>query len=179
MELSEAIAKRRSVRSYVENSKVSQEELEQIISAAILAPSWKNSQTGRYYVVVEPENVEYIKEKCLPEFNRNNSRYASALIVTAFEMNRAGFTREGLAENECGQGWGYYDLGLQNQNMLLKATELGLGTLIMGIRDGDKLREMLNIPSTQQIVSVIAVGRTDICPEMPKRKNVSDISKFF
>ena len=179
MELSEAIAKRRSIRSYVESSQVLRKEMEELISAAILAPSWKNSQTGRYYVVIDPEMVNHIKEKCLPEFNRNNSRYASALIVTAFEMNRAGFTREGLAENECGQGWGYYDLGLQNQNILLKATELGLGTLVMGVRDGDKLREMLNIPSTQQIVSVIAVGRADVCPEMPKRKNVSDVSQFF
>lgn len=33
--------------------------------------------------------------------------------------------------------------------MILKATELGLSTLIMGIRDENKIREMLNIPAEE------------------------------
>ena len=40
---------------------------------------------------------------------------------------------------------GCYDLGLQNENLILKAKELGYGTLIMGLRAGDKLREILSI----------------------------------
>ena len=32
----------------------------------------------------------------------------------------------GSPVNEAGDGWGYYDLGLQNDNLLLKAAELGL-----------------------------------------------------
>ena len=38
-----------------------------------------------------------------------------------------------------------YDLGLQNENLVLKAWELGYGTVIMGLRTGDKLREILSL----------------------------------
>ena len=64
-------------------------------------------------------------------------------------------------------------------NFILKATELGLGTLVMGIRDGDKIREILNIADNEIIVSVISVGYPDIEPAMPKRKTVEDITKVY
>jgi nitroreductase len=101
------------------------------------------------------------------------------MIITAFEKTRSGFTREGVAENEVGEGWGCYDLGLQNENLVLKAKDMGLDTLIMGIRNSEKLREYLEIPASQEVVSVIAVGYGAIKPEMPVRKNVEDIVKFF
>ena len=37
----------------------------------------------------------------------------------------------------------------QNENLILKAEELGYGTLIMGIRDAEKIREMCSIPETE------------------------------
>ena len=82
--------------------------------------------------------------------------------------------------NEAGDGWGYYDLGLQNENLLLKAAELGLDTLVMGIRDGEALRELLNIPDSENVVSVIAVGyRGQEPPERPKRKELDAVAKFI
>ena len=73
----------------------------------------------------------------------------------------------------CIRDRGCYDLGLQNENLILKATELGLSTLIMGLRDGDKIREMLSIPESETIVSVIAVGKADEEPSRPRRRAVS------
>lgn len=158
MEFEQVLKSRRSIRKYKPGQSISKEMVEHLIEAAILAPSWKNSQTARYYTVITPEMVEKIRIQCLPEFNQNNSKNAQALIVTAFEKNRSGFTRDGQAENEVGNGWGCYDLGLQNENLVLKAAELGLGTLIMGIRDSENLRKILSIPDSQEVVSVIAVG---------------------
>ncbi len=179
MELDTVLENRRSIRQYKEGQMISKETIEQLIDAAILAPSWKNSQTGRYYVVSSKEMLEKVKRECLPEFNQESSKNAPVFIITAFEKNRSGFTREGKEENELGNGWGCYDLGLQSENLLLKATELGLGTLVMGIRDSEKLRKILSIPDSQEIVSVIAVGYFESEVEMPKRKTVNDITKFF
>lgn len=179
MELKEVMERRRSIRAYQADKKVSKEALEEMIQAAILAPTWKNSQTGRYYVVTSDEKVQEVREKGLPAFNQKNTKDASAYIVATYVKTRSGFTREGVAENEVGEGWGCYDLGLQTENMLLKAEELGLGTLVMGIRDGAGLREVLGIPETEEVVSVISVGYKDIFPNMPKRKSVEDIAKFF
>lgn len=74
---------------------------------------------------------------------------------------------------------GYYDCGLHNENLVLKATDLGLDTLIMGIRDAKKLAEILNISESEQIVSVISVGYRAIEPQKPKRKSVEEIAKFY
>ncbi len=179
MELTQAINRRRSVRNFSKEKAVPREFIEEMLTSALKAPSWKNSQTGRYYVVTGPKLVETVRLECLPLFNQNNCENAGVLIVTAFEKNRAGFSRDGVAENEVGQGWGCYDLGLQNQNLLLKATELGLDTLVMGIRDTDKLRKILQIPETQEVMAVIAVGYGQDIPEMPKRKEIQEIARFF
>ena len=50
MELSKVTETRRSVREYI-NKPVETEKLREMIAAAQLAPSWKNSQVSRYYVV--------------------------------------------------------------------------------------------------------------------------------
>src|SRR5699024_11545420 len=63
-----------------------------------------------------------------------------------------------------------YDCGLHDMALLLKASELGLSTLVMGIRDAEKLREVLSVPAYEQIVSVIAVGYAAVDPERPARK---------
>lgn len=178
MDFKDIIEKRRSIRRY-KNDKVERTLIEQCIEAAILAPSWKNSQTARYYVVDNKELLDTFKKECLPEFNANNVKDAPVLVVTTFVKDRAGFNRDGSETNECGQGWGYYDLGLHNMNFILKATELGLGTLVMGIRDASKIKDMLCINDNEIVVAVLGVGYPDINPEMPKRKRVEDITKFY
>ena len=66
-------------------------------------------------------------------------------------LNRSGFDKDGTAVTEIGNGWGYYDLGLNNMALLLKATELGISNLVMGIRDGEKLRKEFDIPETDAV----------------------------
>ena len=179
MELAKAMENRRSIRAYKAGTTIEKSVIEELIKAAQLAPSWKNSQTARYYVVLSEEKLASIKEKCLPEFNRNNCADAPALIVTTFVKNRAGFERDGSPSTELGNEWGAYDLGLQNQNLLLKAIDLGLDTLVMGIRDAKAIREELSIPDDQEVVSVISVGYRNADAEMPKRKEVEQIATFY
>lgn len=178
MELQKVIETRRSVRKYDASRKVTKEQITEIVQAAIQAPSWKNSQTARYHVVLSDELTKTMLSDCLPEFNAKNSEGA-ALVVTTFVANRAGFNREGQPDNEVGNGWGYYDLGLHNENFVLKAKEIGLDTLIMGIRDEKKIREVLQIPEAETIVAVIALGYGEQEPEMPKRKKPEDIVTFY
>lgn len=173
MELQTVLEKRRSIRKYVDKP-VSDEDLHKIIQAAILAPSWKNSQVTRYYIATSTETLQKVKE-ALPEFNQHNVENAPILIVSTIVLDRSGFERNGNASNELGNGWGYYDCGMHNMNLLLKATELGLSTLVMGIRDAQKIREIFDIPSNESIVSVIAVGYSDFEVEMPQRKQFEDI----
>ena len=103
MEFTELIKRRRSVRGY-EDVAVSHEDLEEILTQALQAPSWKNSQTARCYVVETSEKLEELRKSGLPAFNQNSSAN-SVLIVTTFVKDTAGFSY-GKPDNEAGNYWG-------------------------------------------------------------------------
>lgn len=177
MEFQELLSQRRSIRRYIDKP-VEKEKITEMIEAAIQAPSWKNSQVTRYHVITHKETLEQIK-LALPEFNQKNVTNAPVIIISTIILNRAGFERDGTPTNELENGWGYYDCGLHNMNLLLKATDLGLSTLVMGLRDSNKIKDILHIDNNESIVSVISVGYSDFKPEKPKRKQVEDITTFY
>ena len=179
MEFQTLIENRRSVRKYSSHTNVTKEQIQQLVQVALEAPSWKNTETGRYYCVLSEDMSQKLRKECLCYANNDVKTEHAALIVTTFVHNRAGFQTDGTPDNEIGNGWGCYDLGLQNENLILKATELGLSTLIMGLRDGDKIREMLSIPESETIVSVIAVGKADEDPSRPRLRELEYVLKFF
>ena len=158
MEFQNLIEKRRSVRKYVERNTVTKDEILSMIKAAQEAPSWKNSQTGRYYCIMDEKNVEQFRRECLPEMNAGKCENA-VLLVSTFVHNRAGFQKDGTADNEIGNGWGCYDLGLQNENLIF--------------------REFCSVPETETVVGVIAVGVPGEEPGRPKRKDTEEIVKFL
>lgn len=174
----EVVSRRRSVRAYDPSRPVSREEIETMIATALEAPSWKNQQTSRYHIALSPEKLAETRA-CLSERNQGKVKDAPALVVTTFVKDIVGFDLEGKPDNEIGNGWGIYDLGLQNALFLLKAAELGVDSLIMGLRDADALRRTLNIPDNEIIVSVIALGHRLDDPQRPPRKSTSEIAKFY
>lgn len=179
MEFQELVEKRQSVRSYT-GKPVTEETLKTILASAAQAPSWKNTQTGRSYCVVSPELVEKFRAEVLPGFNQNSTQGVGAYIVTTYKKNISGFDKAtGNPDNELGNQWGAYDLGLRDMLICLKATEMGLGTLIMGLRDADQVAKMLEIPETEQVVSIIGIGYPDKLTAKPPRKDVELVAKFL
>ena len=120
MEFKELIQVRRSVRAY--SAPPSREDLEQILKEAQQAPSWKNSQTTRWYVAETPEKREEVRQ-ALHAANQKKAVNA-ALIVSTYVRDIAGFTN-GNPDNEVGNGWGAYDLGLHDAYLLLAAKNAG------------------------------------------------------
>jgi len=187
MTLNEIAESRRSVRHF-EASGLSEVEIKSKITEIVTfacenAPSWKNSQTHRYFVAISDEKKLTVKN-ALVERNQPKCENAIALIVTCFEKDNSGFSDvEGkkVADNECANEWGSYDLGLSDSLLLLKARELGLDTLIMGLRDSNKLREALEIPQNQEVMSVISVGIRSKERELvkPNRKSFDEIVKVL
>lgn len=175
MELQDVLEKRKSIRGHYLPKKISNKTLQQIIEAAILAPSWKNSQVTRYYVAQSDEVLQKVKA-ALPSFNYENVKDAPLLIVSTIVLNRSGYNKDKTPVNELGNGWGYYDCGMHNMNLLLKATELGLATLVMGIRDEKAIRDIFEISQDESVVSVIALGYSDVDVERPLRKSWKDIT---
>lgn len=176
MELQKALESRRSIRKY-QDKPVDRELIREIVKAASFAPSWKNSQVSRFYAV-DGEKAKAFKAECLPEFNQASVQDAPTLIVTTVVKKRSGFERDGSYSTHLKEGFQCFDNGLAVQNLCLKAHELGLGTLIMGLYNEPAIRAFLNVDEAQEIVSVIAVGYADIEPEMPKRRDLDVLLTF-
>ena len=175
MDFKTLIERRSSVRAY-EEAPVSREALADILTAAQRAPSWKNLQASRCYAVSEGEKLAAARA-ALPSFNQNSSKHA-ALIVTTFVRGLVGHTN-GALDNELGDLWGAYDLGLHDAFLILAAKDAGYDTLIMGLRDADALRRALDIPEEEMIVSVIAVGKGAQAVSPRPRKPLEEVARIF
>lgn len=163
MEYSKLVEDRRSCRSFIE-VKPTKEDIEKIIECTLMAPSWKNSETGRYYVALNDEAIKEVYES-LPDFNKTSSKNAAYIIATY---------KKGISGNG-DDNWGAYDLGLQNSYLILKATELGYDTLIMGLRDEERLRRFFSIPEDEIMLPVIAIGKKSKTLNLNPRKKIDEV----
>ncbi len=175
--IDDLFASRRSVRSYDATKTISEEEVRTLLTASQQAPSWANRQPSRYYVAISPEKLAAVRE-CVGERNAQNVAGAPVLIVSTYVKGQSGFGRD-VAVNEIGNGWGAYDNGLANAYLILKARDMGFDTLIMGYRDSDKLRTILAIPDSEEVLAVIALGYRAQEPGTPNHLALDEIVKFY
>ena len=141
------IFKRKSVRKY-RDERVPDELIENLLKAAMQAPSACNAQPWEFIVVSKKEDKETISK--MHKF-ATPARDASHLIITLGNLNESKV--HGMIEQ---------DLGACNENILLQATHEGLGAVWLGFHPIEdrtlKLKEYLNIPDYCIPFSVICVG---------------------
>lgn len=172
----EVLTSRRSVRNYDASKKISEAEVRELLKATQEAPSWANQQPSKYYVAMSAEKLAAVQD--MVGGNKERIANAPVLIVSTFEQGKSGFF-QGEKTNEVGDGWGAYDNGLSNCYLILKARAMGFDTLIMGMRDADKLRELFAIPGNETVMAVIALGYRAEEPKRPERRDLNEIVKFF
>ena len=173
----ELIEARRSVRKYAK-AEISKDEMAKIVEEALNAPSWKNTETTRYYVAIGDDVKAKIWSDALPGFNAASSANAAALVAVAFVPGQSGYMGDTPA-NELGEMWGAYDCGLATSYFILAAKNRGWDTLIMGIRDTAKVKSILGIPEKETLMSVIAVGKSAQPYFKNPRKPVSEVLKVM
>lgn len=172
----EVLTTRRSIRSYDATKKISEAEVRELLKATQEAPSWANQQPSKYYVAISEDKVAAVQD--LVGSNKERIKNAPVLIVSTFERGKSGFF-QGNQTNEIGDGWGAYDNGLSNCYLIMKARAMGFDTLIMGMRDADKLREIFGILENETVMAVIALGYRAGEPNQPAHRPLDEIAKFF
>lgn len=172
----EVLASRRSIRNYDATKKISEAEVRELLTATQEAPSWANQQPSKYYVAMSPEKLTAVQD--LVGGNKDRIKNAPVLIVSTYERGKSGFFG-GTPTNEIGDGWGAYDNGLSNCYLILKARAMGFDTLIMGMREADKLRQLFSIPDGETVMAVIALGYRAGEPRQPVHKKLDDVVKFY
>ncbi len=188
MELFDAIEQRHSVRSF-KSDPVPRESLERIVHAAALAPSAMNEQPWHFYVTSgEPrarvgeimsqttthleEYVDLIGPERHAEAVRWYSELGHAPVVIVCSMPKA--------DDSFGRLNKQISVGAAIQNMLLAATEQGLGacsiTFAFWVRD--ELAAYLDVPDDHEIVTLVALGYSvEEAPVSPPHK--ADIAEYL
>lgn len=175
---SDCITGRRSIRKFKADL-VSHDLLASIVETASYAPSWKHSQTIRY-IAVEGGLKDKIADDCTSLYPNNGTiiKNAPMLIAVTVIKNRCGYERDGSFTTHRKDTWQMFDAGVASQTFCLAAYEKGLGTVIMGIFDEDKIVDLLHIPEDRELVALIPIGYPDEAPTAPKRKPVEDLLSF-
>ncbi len=179
MELETCIKERRSVRRFTED-KVDHETIEKIIDLARFAPSWKNTQTARYYVIEDEAVLQKIAEDAVLGFEGNQKTIAKArqLVVLATVSKRCGYERDGSYTTSKEDRWEMFDAGIAAQTFSLAAHAMGVGSVMMGIFDEAKVKELAGIPEGQSVSCLLAIGYPKFTPDPVPRKEVSDLLTY-
>lgn len=174
----ECIKGRRSIRKFKQDP-VSHDVIASVVETASYAPSWKHTQITRY-VAVENPLKDQIADECTVSFPNNGNiiKNAPMLIAVTIIQNRSGFERDGSYTTRRGDSWQMFDAGIASEAFCLAAYEAGLGTVILGIFDDEKVASLLEIPEGREVVALIPVGYPDEEPVAPKRKPVEELLSY-
>ena len=179
MDVSKAIQTRRSIRRYKQET-VPHELIEQIVADAAYAPSWKNTQITRYVLVEDRAVIDKMAEEMVLDFKLNEKtlKNCPAVMVLTYVTGRSGYERDGSFSTPKEAGFEMFDAGVAAQTFCLAAWERGVGTVITGYFDEEKIIELLKLSEDRKIGCVIGLGYPDEEPAAPKRKSVSDLLTY-
>ena len=174
--LDELFQTRRSIRAYLSDKTISENQVRELLAATQNAPSWANYQPSKYYVAISKEAHDAVCEYV--GFNKERVANAPILLVSTYERGKSGYL-QGQQTNELSDEWGAHDNGLSDAYLILKARDMGFDTLIMGTRDSDGLRTLFDIPENETVMAVIALGYRAEEPRMPGHKSLDEFARFF
>ncbi len=177
MDFSQLINHRQSCRNY-EQKKVEQEKIITCLEAARMAPSACNSQPWKFIVVDEPALKEKIAKEThgvIAKFNKFSHRAPIIVVIVMEQGNFSSNLGTLLSDKE----FAFIDLGIAVEHFCLQATELGLGTCILGWSNNKEIKRLLSIPKNKGVGLLITVGyptNSEIRPKM--RKKLEEMSEY-
>lgn len=180
MDVIKAISDRRSIRKY-KNIDVDKDIIIDILNAGRMAPSSKNRQPW-YFVKVNTEMKNQIGDSMIKYVeNKNKEGRLYSVSFTANVIKEAPVLILILKDKD--YEWDSYDnlsIGACIENMILRSTELGLGTLWIGDTDFIKedILKMVNHGDMELVCSLI-IGYPNQDPKMRPRKELKDIVEYY
>jgi nitroreductase len=173
-EFMEIVKGRRSIRKY-QDKEVPGEILNQVLEAVQWSPSWANSQCWEIIAVKDLAVKEKLKETLAP---KNPATYAVAdapiVLAVCGKLNSSGFYKDQVT-TKFGD-WFMFDLGIATQSICLTAHQLGLGTVVVGLFDHNKAKEVLGVPQGYELVVLIPLGYPAKESPTPKRREISEFT---
>jgi nitroreductase len=200
--LNNIIRERHSVRKYDPTFKIAREEIEEILTEAVQAPSSSNLQPWRFIVIDDQETKKELRQIA---YNQESVETSSAVIAvlgdkemhkniekvyrSSFEagfMDEANMLRliesanntyphapEAIRENIAS-----FDAGLVSMQLMLLAKAKGYDTVPMGGFDKQKFIEKFQVSERYMPIVLIALGKAAAPAFKTTRIPVGDIVEF-
>ena len=171
MEFREVLYGRCSTRAFCEDCAPTEQELFEMLDAAVHAPNACNFQSWRIFVVTDPAvRAQFVEgEACAPWV-------ASAPVIFVMCTDSARLTER--FGHEKAEMFVIQDTALAAQNLLLSAHDMGYGGCIIGAFREARVREILSLPEHLGVTMLIPVGKaSDPIPQRP-RTPLSEVVTF-
>jgi len=164
MEFDKLIASRFSVRSYT-RQKVERNLVLEILESARLAPSAVNFQPWHFVVITDPENIADFQEV----YPRAWFQEVPACIVVCADHSQS------WKRKSDGKDFADVDIAIVTDHLVLKATELGLGTCWVCNFNVQLAQQKLQLPNYIEPMVIVPIGYTTAEAPLKSRKPISEI----
>ena len=170
MEFNEVIKNRYSCKKY-NNKQISKESLDAILEAGRLAPTAKNLQEQRIYVIQSNEGLAKV-DKLTP------CRYgAPTVIAVAFDKNNV-FTYPGEKRDS-----GIEDASIVATSMMLAATNAGVDSCWLNYFNPENAAKELGLPDNEEVLMLLDLGYaaedSKPLPNHFQRKPITETVKYI
>lgn len=201
--LNKVMHERKSVRKYEANYKITQAELEELLTEATTAPSSSNLQPWRFLVIQDPTVKKELRQIAN---NQEQIETASAIIAVLgdtemyknveevytknFEqgyMDEA--TKNSMIENslklypnlpkEILKNIATFDAGLISMQIMLLAKDMGYDTVTMGGFNKEAFAKHFELADHLVPIVLIAIGKASAPAYGTSRLALNDIAKFI
>ncbi|MCS7314309.1 MAG: nitroreductase family protein [Bryobacterales bacterium] len=167
MEFFDLIRARRSVRAYAPRP-VEEDKVQQILTAANLAPSAGNLQAYEIYLVRDRQVRVELARASLDQWFVSEAPVA--LVFCAHpERSASKYGRRGA------RLYALQDATIACTFAMLAATELGLASVWVGAFDDEGVRRAIRAPEGHQPVAILPIGYPAEHPAPAPRRSLADL----
>lgn len=171
MEFLEVVKNRFSCKGFDSSKSVSAEKIEAILQAGRLAPTAKNLQEQKIYVIQSKEMIEKIDEA-------TPCRYGAPVVLcVAFNKNNV-FTYPGNKRDS-----GIEDAAIVATHLILAAENEGVNSCWLNFFDPEIVAEKLGLPDEEEVLMLMDLGYaaegSGPLPNHNSRKPLSETVKYI
>ena len=177
MKTEEAIRARRAVKHYDANHSMTPEEINELLSLAILSPTAFNIQNWRFVVVTDPELRKQIREVAwdqaqvtdaslfivlcadMKSWEKQPERYWADAPEAVRDFMIPAIDNYYRGKEQVQRDEAMRSCGITAQTLMLAAKSMGYDSCPMDGFDFDKVAELIQLPSDHLIAMFVAIGK--------------------
>jgi nitroreductase len=177
MRVEDAIRARRAVKHYDSNHKMTDEEVNKLLSLAVLSPTAFNIQNWRFVVVTDPELRKQIREVAwdqsqvtdtslfivlcadLESWEKQPDRYWINAPKEVQEFMLPAIDAYYRGKKQVQRDEAMRSCGIAAQTLMLTAKAMGYESCPMDGFDFEKVGQLINLPDNHVIAMFVAIGK--------------------